>query len=464
MIGPLAEHEIAAFLDRAVDIGNEVLVERPFPELADAWRAQGLRPGDLVLLAVPTGVALLQVFFGLLAAGGVPALLAPGTPSARLREMATVMGARAVGAVRLPSAGLDPERIERVGCLEIAWLAPTPEPAAAAGEVVLLTSGTSGFASGCVTSLEAMLRNGARHGDAIGQRPGDTVLVNLPLHFSFALVAQALGTLGRGGKLVIGGPPFTHDGYAKAIAAHAVTVSALSPTQVRTVLQHGTRLPESLRVLSVGGDALAPEHVAAMLRHRPGGELYLTYGLTQAGPRVATLNAHQEPSSRHGSVGLPLEGTRVTLAELDDGSGRKELLVESDTVMRRRIGVVEGRKGSDFQAPGVLRTGDVFEQDDAGYLYYRGRLAEYILRGGEKVCLATVRRLATKLPGVVTARTRVTPAADGEDYELTLVVSGAEPQPPENYRALLARSVRRPELPRAIRVVADHAAGALGYK
>jgi acyl-CoA synthetase (AMP-forming)/AMP-acid ligase II len=464
MIGPLSEHEIASFLDRAVDIGHDALAERAFPELADQWRAQGLRPGDLVLLAVPTGVALLQVFFGLLAAGGVPALLAPGTPSARLREMATVMGARAVGAVRLPQSGLDPERVEQVGCLEIAWLAPTPEPAAAAGEVVMLTSGTSGFASGCVTSVEAMLRNGARHAGSIGQRPDDVVLVNLPLHFSFALVAQALGTLGRGGRLVIGGPPFNQDAYVKAIAAHGVTVSALSPTQVRTLLQHGTPLPPSLRVLSVGGDALAPEHVGALLAYRPGGELYLTYGLTQAGPRVATLNAHQEPPSRHGSVGLPMEGTRVTLADLDDGSGRKELLVESDTVMRRRIGVVEGRRGTDFPAPGVLATGDVFEQDEAGYLYYRGRLSEYILRGGEKVSLATVRRIATKLPGVVTARTRVTAAEEGEDFELTLVVSGDEPQSPEHYRALLARSLRRPELPRAIEVVAAHAAHSLGYK
>jgi len=45
----------------------------------------------------------------------------------------------------------------------------------------------------------------------------------------------------------------------------------------------------------VGGDSLAPEHVADLLRARPGRELYLTYGLTQAGARVSTLSAHAEP-------------------------------------------------------------------------------------------------------------------------------------------------------------------------
>jgi acyl-CoA synthetase (AMP-forming)/AMP-acid ligase II len=475
-LGSLSERDITAFLERAVDAGHEPLMEsaqagaqarpRPFPELADRWRALGLRPGDLVLLALPTGVALLQHFFAVLLAGGVPALLAPGAPSARLREVAARMGARALGAVRLPPLP-EAERTEPVGLLETAWFAPQGQSLVNAGEVVLLTSGTSGSASGCVTSLEAMLRNGARHADSIGQRPEDTVLVSLPLHFSFAMVAQALGTLGRGGKLVVAGPPFQHTAYAAAVAAHGVTVSALTPIQVRSLLQHRQALPESLRVLSVGGDSLAPAHVGELLGLRPGRELYLTYGITQAGPRVSTLAAHREPERRYASVGLPLAGTRVTLADLGDDSGRTELLISSDTLMRRRIGLVEGRRGDDL-IPGPerwLHTGDVFTQDEEGYLFYKGRLTEYILRGGEKVSLATVRRLATQLPGVLAARTKVEPTGDGEDFDLTLVVTDAPSLPgPDQYRTLLARSVRRGELPHAIHVVVDQPANAIGYK
>jgi acyl-CoA synthetase (AMP-forming)/AMP-acid ligase II len=482
-IGPLEAGKITAFLSRATDVGRDALHERPFEDLAERWRALGLRPGDLVLLSMPTGIALLQHFFGVLAAGGVPALLAPGTPSGRLREMATLMGARAIAAVRLPAQGLDPERtgydgaasgpepqarfasFDHVGLLEVALYAPSAAPACAPGEVVMLTSGTSGFASGCVTSVEAMMRNGARHAAALGMRPEDTVLINLPLYFSFALVAQALGTLGLGGRVVIDGPPFNAEAYAKVLAAHGVTVSALSPTQVRTILQHDTKLPDTVRVLSVGGDSLAPEHVAALLQHRPGGELYLTYGLTQAGPRVATLAAHKEPPRRYASVGLPFPGTKVWLEDLGDGSGQKELIIQSDTVMRRRIGLVEGRAHDDLRAPGVLASGDVFEQDEEGYLFYKRRLSEYILRGGEKVCVATVRRLATKLPGVVTARTRLRKTEDGEDYDLALVVTGPGPhEGPEHYQRLLAKSVRRAELPQKIQVLAEHEAQSLGYK
>ncbi len=466
MIGPLSERAIEAFLERAIDAGHDPLPAPPFLDLAERWRALGLRAGDLVLLALPTGVALLQHFFAVLAAGGVPALLAPGAPSGRLRETAGAMGARVVAAVRLPPLH-DPlvERTEPLGGIETAWLAASAHPTTSEGEVVMLTSGTSGFASGCVTTLDAMLRNAARHADSIGQRADDTVLVSLPLHFSFALVAQALGTLGRGGTLIIAGPPFQPDVYARTIAARGVTVSSLTPIQVRSLLQQGTAFPAGLRVLGVGGDSLAPDHVADLLRRRASdhGELYLTYGLTQAGPRVSTLAAHREPPHRYASVGRPLEGTRVSLADLGDGSGRAELLVSSDTLMRRRIGLVEGR-GDDFREPGTLATGDVFTLDEEGYLYHRGRLAEYLVRGGEKVSLATVRRLATGLPGVLAARTRVVSGEGGDDFDLTLVVGatgeGARGGVSGGMRARRVRGGARPW----VSEVVDPVGGGGGYK
>jgi acyl-coenzyme A synthetase/AMP-(fatty) acid ligase len=449
--------ELSGFLARTVDISFEPLVERPHDELAEQWRSLGLRPGDLVLLSVPTSGALLRHFFAVLDAGGVPALIAPGTRSVRLRELAKAMGARAIACAALPTGDLGTSRVEKVGLLEVALFEPSAEPSTREGDVVMLTSGTSGAASGCVTSLDAMIRNGVRHADAIGQRPSDTVLVSLPLHFSFAMVAQALGTMARGGRLVIAGPPFMADRYAHSLEVNEVDVTALAPTQVRTLLTQGKRLPSSLRVLSVGGDSLAPEHVADLLRARPGGELYLTYGLTQAGPRVSTLAAHAEPASRFASVGLPLDGTQVEVEPLGDDSGRTQLIVTSDTVMRRRIGNVEGRSADELRAPGVLATGDLFDRDQDGYLFYRGRLTEYIQRGGEKVCIATIRRLATSIPGVVTARTPVAVTADGEDYDLWLVMADGVATPTAaECRTLLAHATRRADLPRAIEIVSPN--------
>jgi long-chain acyl-CoA synthetase len=74
--------------------------------LARGWRDRGLRPGDLVLLCLPNTAELLHQLFGVLTAGGVPALLPPMLPAARLREISLRMGARAVAAFRLPAGDL----------------------------------------------------------------------------------------------------------------------------------------------------------------------------------------------------------------------------------------------------------------------------------------------------------------------------------------------------------------------
>jgi acyl-CoA synthetase (AMP-forming)/AMP-acid ligase II len=441
-----------------LDIGAERVPDIGGPSVEDLrrrWTQWGVRPGDPVILALPSGIGLLREFFGVLAASGVPAVVASNTPSARLRELVGTMGARAVAAVRLPEGFRPEEKLATTDGLQVGVVRPPPHPAAAAGEVVLLTSGTSGFSSGCVFGLESLLLNAARHADAVGQRVDDVVMINLPLHFSFALVAQALATLVRGGRLVLAGPPFHPARYSAAVARHGVTVSSLTPVLARSLLATTGPLPPGLRVLTVGGDTLGTKHVAQLLERRPGGELYLTYGLTQAGPRVLTLAAHREPPERLASVGKPLAGTRVTLEDLGDGSGMKQLLVASDTLMRRRIGVVEGRRLDDWWAPGVIATGDIFEQDADGYLYFKGRLADFIVRGDEKICLSAVRRVSCQMPDVVRAATSVVRNGEGVDFDLVLDVQPGCLLSAVDYRKLLSRLVRRNELPREIRIVQD---------
>lgn len=436
-------------------------------ELACAWREAGLRPGDLVLLCMPNGKELLRQFFGVLTAAGVPALLAPNTPAARLRDISQAMGARAVGALRLPAGDLGAPDYLQIGPLQVALLAPTPQPAAAPGEVVLLTSGTSGFASGCVFDFDALLLNARRHADAIGQQAGDVVLVSLPLCFSFALVAQALASLVCGNRLVIGGPPFNVSMYRQTLDGHQVSVSSLTPVLVRSLLQADAVFLSRLRVLTVGGDALDPDLVARLVDLRGGRELYLTYGLTQAGPRVSTLAAHSEPPHRYGSAGRPLEGTIADLRDTagsSEGSGAlKQLYVTSATVMRRPIGRVEGRTHPDLVSHQTVATGDIFDRDDQGYLYFKGRLSDYISRQGEKVSLAAVRRVAAQLPHVVSAKTLVIPHEDGsQDFDLELHMDSLDVR--LDVRKILRGSLKRTEMPRSIRIQPVSEASAHTYK
>ncbi|MBS0266748.1 MAG: acyl--CoA ligase [Planctomycetes bacterium] len=443
----LSSQSIREFLDNVQEATPETLPTAgalTFENVGQRWAELGLQPGDLVLFSLPNGRALLEQFFGALHAGLVPVMLAPNLPSTRIKDLVRVLRARALAAPRLNPAALEASRSDLLGTLEVCLFRHDQPSLTKPGEVVLLTSGTSGFSSGCVFNIEQLLLNGQRHADAIGQRSTDTVLVNLPLYYSFALVAQTLGTFVRRGRLVIDGPPFQVPRYVRALAEYQVDVSALTPILSRALLRTEGAFAETSRVLSIGGDSLIPEDVAALLQRRPDRELYLTYGLTQAGPRVSTLSAHREPPERFSSVGLPLAGTTVSFRPAAGDAHLQELLVTSATVMQRKIGLVEGRSPHSDAANGTVATGDIFEQDAEGYLFFKGRLSDFIVKNGEKISLAGVRRVATQLPDVVNAKTKViVNEAGDQDFELTLFVSSET----HDYEGQLRRQLRRTELP-----------------
>jgi acyl-CoA synthetase (AMP-forming)/AMP-acid ligase II len=198
-------------------------------------------------------------------------------------------------------------------------------------------------------------------------------------------------------------------------------------------------------VLTIGGDALDPAHVGALLAGGPQEELYLTYGLTEAGPRVTTLAAHREPEHRWGSVGVPLPGVRTYLRDpAGDGPGA-ELVVASDTVLRRRL------PGGAPTAAGTVATGDRFDIDADGYHFFRGRSGDSVVVGGEKIWLPSVRRIAAGVPGVRRATTTVYRDERNElRYGLDVAVDDPGPRQAAEIENALNRVLLRAERPHRI--------------
>jgi len=437
-------------LDRAMVVGylSRMTDHDPVPTrwslddtMTDLARL-GLPPGGVVVFAMSNGARLATLYFAALLTGLVPLLISPATPSARVLDLAGRIGAHALVAGRLHPARYGATTTHPVAGAQAVLLDSLSDSAFRPGEVLMLTSGTSGSFSVCVHRVGSLLRNARRHAHAVGMRADDLVLVTLPLHYSYALVAQLFAGLVSGASLVISGPPFSPAAYLSAVRDRGVSSSSITPTIARLLLEHGERLPPSLRMLTVGGDWLASAHVAQLLAMNPVGELYLTYGLTEAGPRVSTLAAHAEPAHRHASVGVPLPGVRVHI----HGGGREgELLVESDTNLLRKIGA--GRSGP---RPGLVATGDVMRIDD-GYLYFRGRLSDFLVVRGEKVSLSTIRRAANAIPGVLSCSLHVEPAAGAEvNIDLRVVMSRQDPVAEHRFRRQLNASLLPSERPRSI--------------
>jgi acyl-CoA synthetase (AMP-forming)/AMP-acid ligase II len=447
----LDENRVRAFLATATEV-NGTAPGMPFDDVLAQVRRLGLPPGGVVVISLSNSVRLLRLYFAALLSGLVPLAIAPAAPAARLRGVTTAFGACAVIAGRLDPTRFGATAVAGVGDAEAVVL-PGAGAVCAPGEALLSTSGTSGSFTACVHRVSSLLRNADRHADAVGLTRDDTVLVNLPVYYSYALVAQVLAAYLRGARVVVAGPPFTPAGYGKAVRRHDVTQSSITPTIARQLVSSTEPLPRTLRVLTVGGDRIAEEHVAALLAARPGGELYLTYGLTEAGPRVSTLAAHAEPASRHASVGLPLPGVTVTLRDTDrDDGDTGELVVASDTVLVRKI-TDGGRGHATHLRPGVIATGDLFTIDRDGYLFFRGRLSDFVVIRGEKVLLAGVRAAANAIPGVVSAEPTTTVDDDGDTVlELRVMVVDPTPDMERLVRKELSTVLLHSERPRRITV------------
>jgi acyl-CoA synthetase (AMP-forming)/AMP-acid ligase II len=160
----------------------------------------------------------------------------------------------------------------------------------------------------------------------------------------------------------------------------------------------------SLRVMTFGGDAMF-SHIAKELQKRfPTCELYSTYGLTEAGPRVATwrFDGKAIPDSEIVPLGKPLADVELILDEQQSDSHYGELLVKTNT---RMLGYYYGIEAG-FTMPdwpeNIVRTEDLFRSVD-GELFFVSRAKEMIVQNGEKIFPSSVESVLRRINGVVDA-------------------------------------------------------------
>ena len=159
------------------------------------------------------------------------------------------------------------------------------------------------------------------------------------------------------------------------------------------------------------------------------------YGLTETAPIVTLSHPFR---LRAGSVGTPIAGVEVALAE--DG----EILVRGENVARGYIGAADRETGD-----GWLHTGDLGAIGSEGQVFIRGRKKDLIVPAdGTKVLPEDVERVVEGLGGVrEAAAVGVTPGdAAGEQVHVVLVLEpGIDPQ------AVVAQANRRLESHQRIR-------------
>ena len=272
--------------------------------------------------------------------------------------------------------------------------------------LILWSSGSTRTPRGIVlqhAGLMATIRANIRALDLID---GDRTLVVLPVAHAYGLIHQCLCHLAIGATIYLPKVPVMASALCKDIEELRITTMAAVPTLLAILLkgrQVTRRACPTLRLLTIGAGGTDPLVIQQAAEAFPNTELALTYGLTEAGPRVSThfvgrgKASPQKYDAVGGCIGLPLPNIEVTLRP---NGGRDEICVRGSSVMRS-YAAEPYREGKDR----LIGTGDWGEIWDEK-LFYRGRRDRAINRGGVLVSPETIESVLKQHPSIMTARVR----------------------------------------------------------
>lgn len=347
-------------------------------ELGQSARRQAaalapLRRRRALLVAEPS-LAFVRELLACWAAGVLPLVVDAWTGG-------QLMSAQTPGAVA-PALGHRAAAIWHQGQWQATDAAATADSPEAA--LVLFTSGSAGRPKGVVLGHRGLFAQ--LNALAVGMQLAEPARVGilLPLHHSFALITQLLLSLWTGGDIHLLPAASLPGEKLTYLQQHRIQRLAGVPTHFRLLLDDdGLTLP-ALRQLKVAGAALDQALAGRILQACPQAELWVGYGLTEAGPRVSAL-PHHDSCFAGGSVGKALPGVnlRLTAGELEVASPSQML----------------GYLDQPANAGEWLSTGDT-ARIEAGYLYILGRRDELFQVAGEKIAPLEIERVLLSAPGV----------------------------------------------------------------
>lgn len=231
----------------------------------------------------------------------------------------------------------------------------------------------------------------------------DRILGVLPFFHVFANATVLNRTIDNGGEIVML-PRFEAKAALAAINRTKVTALPGVPTMYQALLDNpaiaGTDF-SSLRGCISGGAPLAAE-LKSRFEERSGSVVIEGYGLTESSG-VISCNPY-EGLNKIGSIGQPIPGTWVRLADKEDPhkdapEGEPgELLAKGPQIMAGYWNKPDATE--EVFVDGWLRTGDVATIDEDGFIFIVDRLKDMIAVGGFKVFPSQVEDILYQHPAV----------------------------------------------------------------
>lgn len=401
--------------------------------VANALKAEGVRPGDRVALLSDNGFSTLEIVAGLALGGLVRAPMytqSPGPVNAALIsdiEASAVIVQHRYAAdlvAALDETGLDLPVVVHDGPADEApegtrdyesWLAaasdedPAVEIDPDADHIIRFSAGTTGRPKGIVHTTRGWLGMGDEMARILPpMRSDDSYLAAGPLSHAVGLFIWPL--ISAGARHVVM-PAFTPQGALDLIEQERCTLSLFVPTMIQMIAAvPGTaeRDLSSLRAIFYGASPITVSTLEAGM-NLWGNIMYQLYGQSEVLPvtTLAPADHHLEGEARRllRSAGRPTPNSVVTIRD-DEGNVVPDGEV-GEVCCRMpggmdRIWKDESATQSRILEDGSIRTRDMGHMVD-GFLYLDDRKEDMIISGGFNVYPAEVENALAAHPAVAEA-------------------------------------------------------------
>ncbi len=385
--------------------GDGVIEPRTFHQLAEntaRWaerlRAEGVQPGDRVLVLIGRNTHWIEVMLAGIKVGAVTVPCPESLSAAALDIRISSSGAKVVVAGRASEAELL-QTAERPAIVYVDDAhraahdeppeSPTHDTSARDLAFVLSTSGTASGPKGVTHTHASTFAARVQAAHWLDAGPGDVVWCTSDTGSALAVWNVLLGPWSRGARIVLHEGPFDALERLDLIQRMEVTVLCQTPAEYRALLETGERTlrryrPFRLRRMLSTGDHVSPDLIAAY-EDVWGLTIHDGYGQAESG----MIAGHGVGTGfRSGSMGLPLPGFEV--AVIDENGNELPPGVEGDLAVRGRPpSLFAGYWDAPDETKLAFRgdwylTGDIAAADEDGFLWFLGRARDVIMSGGRR--------------------------------------------------------------------------------
>ncbi|EAS05910.2 acyl-CoA synthetase (AMP-forming)/AMP-acid ligase II (macronuclear) [Tetrahymena thermophila SB210] len=258
---------------------------------------------------------------------------------------------------------------------------------------IQFTSGTTGRPKGATLTHFNILNDGYFIGERLGYTKDDSICVPVPLYHCFGMVIGNLTAINYGSTIVLPSEGFSAQKAMEAVTKYKCTSIYGVPTMFLEYIKEYESNPSIYNYTSLSkgvmAGALCPESLMNKLISQWGiKNIQICYGQTETSPVFFQTSQDDSLTDKCTTVGQIFPHCEVKLinkqGKVVQIGEKGEICVRGFCNMEKYWGDIKNTNKT-IDNDNWLKTGDVGQLDERGYLKIVGRIKELIIRGGENV-------------------------------------------------------------------------------